>query len=141
MRSELTIVAGLHVSIWFLISKIGRTHCHQPSASNARQRSHDVEKDYVPCNRTSQTTRHEGDGGREETSASTENVREPPVQRLESGAGDQVGGRQPGGSVGGVELGTDDGVGRGSDRSVKAREEDVRHDCYGPALLARAELD
>lgn len=116
--------------------KAEHTHCHQPSASNTSQRPHDIEEDDIPCDRTSQTTRHECNRRREETSTSTENVRETPVQGLKSGTRDQVGGRQPGGSVGGIELGTNDGVGRGGDCTVKAREEDVRHDCYYQTSLA-----
>lgn len=106
------------------------THRHQPTSTNARQRSHEIQKDDIMRNSTTKTAQKKSNRGRKETSTPTENIGEAPVQRLESRAGDQIRGGQPGGCVGRVELRADQRVGRRGDRSIKSRQKDVRKDCF-----------
>lgn len=109
-------------------------HSHQSPSTNSRQSPHHIQQEHIPRERAPQTADQKGDGAGEETRASSEDVGEAAVQRLKGGAGDQIGGGQPGRGVGGVELGADERVRRGGDSAVEPGEKDVGKDGCNLAL-------
>lgn len=110
-------------------SEPGRlTHSHQPSSAETRQRPHAVEKDHIAGHTAPKASGSKGDGRDEEARAAAKNVRHPPVEGLEGGAGDEIRRGQPRRRVGGPKLGADDGVGCGGDGAVEAVQEHVGHD-------------
>lgn len=68
---------------------------------------------------------HERHRREKEARPPPEYVREPAIERLEGGAGDEVGRSQPGGVVRGLELASDQGVSARGDCAIKPRKEDV----------------
>jgi len=130
--SELMIVAAAveHVFIWWRgISRNGSlTHGHQTSTSEAGDSAHAVKQHNVPRKGTAQTTGPKRRTRDKEADTTAKDVRDAAVKRLKGGAGDKVGRGEPGGDVGGAEVGTDDGVRRRRDGAVEARQEDVGHD-------------
>ena len=109
------------------------THGNQPAAPKPRQRPHEHEREHAGREGAAQAPGHEDGGAGEEARPPAEGIGEAAVEGLEGGAGDEVGRRQPGGVVGGTELGRDERVRRRRDGAVEAREEDV-----GPERCAGA---
>lgn len=111
-------------------------HGHEPAAAEAGEGAGDDDPDHVISvfgrgrldEPAPKTAKRESDGAYKETDAAPKDIGDAPIERLEGGARDQVGGGQPRGGVGGAELRGDDGVGGGGDGAVEAVEEDVGHE-------------
>lgn len=127
--SEFTIVARLVSHPPCMLQSRPPTNSHQTSPANAGQSTHEIEQPDVLGHSTSEAATHEREGGDEEARSAAKDIAEASVQRLKRGACDQVRRREPRRSVGGVEVGADQSIGRRRNGPIEAGEKDISKDC------------
>lgn len=98
---------------------------HSPSTDPANGSRHD-ETRHAPSTGTPQGAKGEDDLGKHVRRLATHGVRNAAQEGLKSGGGEEKDSREPGSAVGRVEMRGDDGVRRGHDGAVKARDEETR---------------
>jgi len=96
MSELITVAVGVSMAP-FAVKFVSRqlTHGNQATPTEPGQRPHQIQLCHIPRRCTSEAAEHERHGGNEEADASSEQIRETPIQRLERRARDEIRRRQP----------------------------------------------